>query len=1061
MTNIKQLIILVFVILGGTVALAQDQLVEPIEVTGTVYDAETRRPLEYVAIDNDSIASTFTDSIGNYRIAVRSYHDIIKVTVFGYEDREVILAGRSKVDVYMTPVGYPTFQREANLFYTNPKLAYTPHAVNSVIVNSGYDNGGKTGSPSGEAVFRGRVPGLEVLSRSGIPGVGSDIFLRGYSSLYGDNRPLMVVDGMIYDDSEYGTTTINGQRKNPFTAIDITDIENVTILKDAASIFGSKAANGVIFITTSHATEQSNKIELNMSGGINMEPAGFPMMNADDYSLFLYDMMQSQGISGDSISKLPYMNGTKGTEDYYRYHNNTDWQKEVFANSYNTNVGFKIKGGDDVALYALSINYLKNEGIVTGTDFSKFNMRFNSDINISKVFSLNSNVSFMRGDQNHRSGTSSFGLDNPYYQALIKAPFLTSFVRTADGIETPVYEDFDVFGVSNPSSMLYDANGLDQVARYYRFTGSFNLNAKVNDKLTISNLVGILFDKDRETYFIPSLGISPDTTDIGVIYNKNGFRTLKQFTINNDFRLNYNTTINNTHFINGIIGARININRAEEDWATGANTPSDQITSVGQGDPLYNTSGGFLSDWTSITYYASANYGFRKKYFVSANVSVDGASHFGTEADGLKLGEHIYGVFPSVAGAWLLSSEDFLSDVSFIDLLKVRASYGLTGNDNFGLYHRYKYYEAKNFLGQQGIIRGNIPNTGIQWETNTKANVGLDIELLHSRLVISADVYQNKTEDLIENKVASIYSGEENYFFNNGSFTTQGIDLGIQGRVISGKVKWDLGLNIGSYITEVTALHNNSLETELYGATVLTQVGQPIGVFYGYETNGVYATSEAAANSKLGNYLPNTDIVPFEAGDVIFVDHHKDNIEGESYTSIIDENDRVVIGDPAPDFFGEVNTRVNYKGVTLIANVGFSYGNDVFNAMRYQLESMGTYNNQTNAVRNRWRTEGQVTDIPKATYGDPMMNSRFSDRWIEDGSYIRLRNITISYKLPIRTSFMELPEVYVTGNNLLTFTKYKGLDPDFSMSNSTLTRGIDMGLPPQSKAILLGIKLKL
>ncbi|MBS2098087.1 SusC/RagA family TonB-linked outer membrane protein [Carboxylicivirga linearis] len=1061
MTKIKFIYLLIFVFIGGSAAIAQVQESELQKITGTVFDIQTNEPVEFVAIDNDSIASTFSDIEGKFEIGVISYQGVLKVSAFGYISQDIVIAGRSEINIYMAPLGYSSFQRDYHTGFYSTKQAYSTQAVTNLQVNTPYDNAALTGAESGESTFKGRVPGMEVLSRSGVPGVGSDIFLRGFSSLYGNNRPLIVVDGMIYDDREYGTSIINGQRKNQFTAIDITDIENISVVKDAVSIFGSKAANGVVYIRTNHATEQSNKIEFNMSGGINLAPQGYPLMEADDFSLFLSEMLQSQGLSTDSIRRLPYMINTPGYEEYYRYHNNTDWQKELFAQSYNTNVGFRITGGDDVALYALSVGYLKNEGTVTGTDYSKFNMRFNSDINISKVFSLNSNISFMQGQQNHMSGTGLTSLDNPYYQTMVKSPLLTMFNRTSTGVYSPVYEDYDVFGNSNPASIMQSNNPLEQQVRNYRFVGSFNFNAKVNKNLTVHNLIGVVFDKDRETFFIPSYGIVPDTTDLGVIYNRNGFRTVKQFTINNDFRVNYDKTFNRVHDFNAVAGARINMNRIEEDRATGANTPSDQYTTVGQGNAIFNQSGGFLSDWSSITYYAMANYGFSKKYFLSASLALDGASHFGSEADGLKIGDFVYGVFPSISGAWLLSSENFLSNLSFVNLLKLRASYGLTGNDDYSLYHRYKYYSAINYLGQQGIIRGNIPNPAIQWETNTKVNVGMDMELLRSRLIISADIYQNTTDNLVENKVASIYSGEANYFFNNGSFTTQGIDLGITGKIISGTVNWDLGLAIGKYTTEVTALNDNRLETEMYGATILTEVGKPIGVFYGYETNGVYATTEAASNANLGNLLPNTSIVPFEAGDVIFVDHHKDNIEGEEYTSIIDENDRVVIGDPTPDFFGEINTRVNYKDITLVANVGFSYGNDVFNYMRSQLENMDSYNNQTKAVRNRWRYEGQVTTMPKATYDDPMMNNRFSDRWIEDGSYIRLRNVTLSYKLPIKTGFMERPEIYVTGNNLLTFTKYKGLDPDFSAGNSTLTKGIDVGLVPQSQSILLGLKLKL
>ena len=1054
MTSIKQILILFCIIIGGVSLFAQDSDTTKLVVTGTVFNAETLDPIGFAAIDNADISSSFSNEDGTFEIDVKSLDNILTVNIVGFQEKEVVLAGRNKVDIYMTPIGYSTFQKEANLYYTSPKLAYTTHSIADLSFGNSYENAAKTGSLSAETTFKGQASGVETSSRSGMPGIGSDIFLRGFSSLYGNNRPLIVVDGMIFDDNEYSESLFFGQRKNSLSALDISDIENVSIVKDAVSIYGAKAANGVIYIRTNHAVDQSTKIELNMSGGMNMEPQNIPMMDADDYRLYLYDQLESNGISNDSIQKLPYMISSDNYEDYYRYHNNTDWQKEVFSESYNTNVGLKILGGDDVALYALSVNYAKNEGSIKKTDYSRFSMRFNSDININEIFTVNSSLGFLRGVQNLRNGMTLDGADNPYYNALVKAPFLNPYVRTGDGITSPVFEDYDDFGISNPSSLLSDNNALEQMSRSFKVFGSVNVNAKVNDNLTISNLVGIMFDKDRESFFVPDAGVITTSTDIGEIYNQNGFRTIKHFAVNNDLRAKFSKTFDYKHDFTAIVGGRININRVEEDWATGANTASDQITSVGQGDPAFNNSGGFLSDFSSVTYYTLLNYGFKKKYFVDASLSVDGATQFGEETDGISIGDYVYGVFPSVGASWLLSSESFMNDISAIDLLKIRASYGLTGNDNIGLYHKYKYYKGINLLGQYGTVLGGLKNPSIGWEKNTKMNLGIDLEFLKSRVSLSADVYKNETTNLLEKAPASIYSGVDNYTFNNGAFETTGFDVAVNARLLNSKVKWDVGFNVGKYTTEVTDIYGGALETEIYGGTVLSRVGDAIGVFYGYETNGVYATTEAAENSGLINYLSYNDSeANFAAGDVVFVDNKKDNI--------INDEDRVVIGDPTPDFYGGINTRLKYDRFTLIANASFSVGNDVFNVMRYQLESMESFNNQTEAVLNRWRYEGQQTDMPKATYGDPMMNSRFSDRWIEDGSYLRLNNVTLSYTLPISVSFMDQPVVYISGNNLLTLTDYKGLDPDFSISNSTLTKGVDLGLPSQIKTILIGVRVKL
>ena len=1063
MTHIKYFILLFLVVCSSinVAAQVQDSIVNQKTVSGIVYDAETNIPMEIVAIDNGNYSSTFTELDGSFIIKVRSLNDVLSVKALGYTPKEVNLAGRDSVIIYMTSVGYPTFQDQAYLFYSTPKLYKTAQSVASVSVQTQFQNSLKTGAESGASSFKGKIAGVDVVARSGIPGVGSDIFLRGYSSYLGNNRPLIIVDGMIMDDSEYGEPLISGGRQNALGAIDVNDIENITVVRDANSIYGTKASNGVIYIRTLHATEQSNSIELNMYGGMNIAPQGLPLLESDDYRIYLYEMLESYGLLGDSINKLPYMIENPNYTDYYKYHNNTDWQKEVFANSYSKNVGLKIKGGDEVALYALSVNYLDNQATIKNTGFSRFSMRFNSDINISKVFSLNSNISFVRGDRTLMSGLSFNGTGNPMYAAMIKSPIFYPKVKAAGNIITPNYEDYDPFGVSNPTAILEGEQPMEQVIRNYKVFGSFNLNSKINKNLTVSNMVGILFDKNRELSFIPDYGVAEDTVDIGIVYNKNGYRTLKQFNVYNDFRINYINKFGDIHDLNALLGARINLNSVEEDWGTGANTPSDQITSVGKGDERFNKSGGFMNDMNNLSFYSAINYGLFNRYFVTVNMALETSSNFGDEADGTKIGDNVYGFFPSIAGAWVISSEEFLSSIRQIDLLKLRASYGITGNDDIGLNNRHKYYVSKNILGQQSIIRGNIYNPGIKWETNTKLDVGLDLEMLKSRLTLSVDYYKNKTEDMVEKVTTSIFAGEDNYFYNNGSFETKGFDIGIQGRILNGAVKWDLGGTISKYKTEVLSISGGYQDHEIYGATIRTEVGQPLGVFYGYQTNGVYATTEDAVNTSLGNYLPNTDIVAFGGGDVIFVDNHFDNLTEGEFTSIIDENDRTIIGDPNPDFTGEVNTRLKYKGFTLFANVGFCVGNDVFNYMRYKLESMDSYNNQTQAVLNRWRTEGQITDIPKATYGDPMMNSRFSDRWIEDGSYIRLRNVTLSYQLPLKVSFLKQSEVYVTGTNLLTITKYRGLDPEFSLSNEALTRGIDIGMPPQAQAFLIGLRLRL
>jgi hypothetical protein len=394
-----------------------------------------------------------------------------------------------------------------------------------------------------------------------------------------------------------------------------------------------------------------------------------------------------------------------------------------------------------------------------------------------------------------------------------------------------------------------------------------------------------------------------------------------------------------------------------------------------------------------------------------------------------------------------------MNQFNWVDVFKIRASYGLTGNDDIGNYTSKRYYSTINFLGYQGSTLGNLWNPELGYEKNTKTNVGFDLALLKERISLSVDYYQSKTTDMFDYVSSDYYSGFDGYYANIGGVTTTGMDVFLNGRIINKPFKWDLGLVVSNFTTNVDELWQSERLTTFYGANILTAEGQPLNQFYGYKTQGVFSTSEAASASGLSNLMENGTTVPFGAGDMIFEDKDGDYV--------IDENDMQVIGDPTPDLFGEISSSMTYNRLSLDASVGFSYGGDVFNYMRYTMEQMSGFDNQIRSVLNRWQYEGQITEMPKATYGDPMGNSRFSDRWIEDGSYIRLKSVTLSYKIPLHTSLFKNMEAYVTGLNLYTFTDYKGLDPEFSAGGSALVQGVDLGMVPQNRTFLVGIKIGL
>jgi len=1018
-----------------------------LSVSGKIIDASTGNPVNGISVSCENFSTTFTDSLGNFKLSVPSLNCEILVKGLDYQTKIVALKGRDNVTVYVNEFNYKSKNEVVNLYYYEKSLL---HSNNSVVTINNYDNSWKNPGTSAEELFDDKVSGLYSIKRSGVPGIGANLYLRGFNSLYATNQPLIVVDGFIIDNKQYVKSIINGNIINPLASIDVNDIDNVTFIKDAFASYGSRSANGIVLIRTIHTNEMSTKINFVSYGGINYKPTNIPLLNSSDYKLYLSDLLETSGLSPDSIKKLPYMIETPYVyDDYFRYHNNTNWQDQVFGNSTCKYVNLKITGGDDVALYALSIGYQNNNGIIKNTSLNRYSIRFNSDINISSKVTLNSNLSF-NYNQFYLSDEGFQSLTNPLYLSLIKSPFLYPHVISYDGSISPILEDADIFNISNPTALVENmtANNTN-----YKILGSFNLNYNLTKNLKISNLIGINYDNSRDNLFVPHLGVANDTTNIGIIENTMGHKVQRLFAINNDFRILYSKNFNYKHYLNFILGTRLAINDLEYDISKNYNSPNDYIKSLGSGSNILKTIGGDIYNWRWLTYYITTDYSFKNKYFLTLNFSLDGSSRFGKEAQGMHIFNGTLGTFYSINGAWLVSSENFMSNINFIDLLKLRTSYGITGNDDIGDYNKEVFYKQQNLIGQQGLIKGIIGNPKIKWETSKKFNVGIDLSLFKERISISVDVYRNVTDDMINLIPVDLITGFDYYVGNSGSIKTDGFEIDLYSRVINRKFKWDISFNLSKYKTEVLELPVERLLNQYYGANILTEKGKPLGVFYGYKTLGIFSSQEEADKAGLKALMPNTDLIPFTAGDV----HFKD-IDGNK---IIDENDMQIIGDPNPDFIGMFSNSFSYKGLSLTAVFSFIYGNDVYNAIRRELESGKNFDNQTTAILKRWKYDGQITNVPKVSMGDPIGNSRFSDRWIEDGSYLRLKTLSLSYKIPLKQKILRNFEVFITGQNLITLTKYKGFDPEFSAEEFPLVQGIDIGLTPQYRSFYAGFKLGL
>ncbi|RZK60268.1 MAG: SusC/RagA family TonB-linked outer membrane protein [Pedobacter sp.] len=1033
-----------------TVKIQADKLTGE-KISGLVIDGDTKKPITGVRLAVSDFSAALTDDKGKFAITVPNYNSSISVSFIGYHTKIVPVHKGKLATIILWPDTYNSIFTEVDLPMGKQSLARTTAAVDVFKPQGAWNNNSET--PMSEV--QGRLSGLNAVRKAGTQGIGADVFIRGFSSLYATNQPLYVVDGMVYDVNTYGGSLTLGHRNNPLQGIDLRDIESVTLIKDAAAtaVYGTKAANGILAITTNRAKDLATQIDFSAYTGFNLKPKNLPVMNAADFRTYLTDVLSSQGLTSAQIAAKPYMNDNTdplANPNYYTYHNNTDWQKKVFKNTFDQNYYVKVSGGDNIAKYALSIGYLADKGVIDSTGNNRYNMRFNSDLTLTKKLQATTSLSFTYTEQRLKDQGIAPNT-NPIFLSLVKAPFLGVNEVSATGAVSPNLADYDTLQVSNPRSLI--EKGLN-LKKAYRFFGNINFAYTFSKAFKISNLTGVTYDKTQETTFVPRKGVINYVLPSTFGDSRSGTQVIRYFSVFDDIRLTFDKKIGQAHNIHAALGTRFMSSQSEQDYAIGYNTATDALIGIGNTNAALRYLGGDLGRWSSLNSYLTADYNYKETYFVSAAVAVDQSSRFGRKDVTKSFLSGKTAILPALSAAWLISSEDFMRDYKHIDLLKLRTSLGYVGNDDIGNYNNRQYYVSQNILGLQGLVRGNIANPNIKWEEVLKFNFGADMSLFNERLSLSADYFQNTTYNMLTYVPVTSVGGITSYIDNRGTSRTRGFEFGLNGRVLNNAIKWDVGVNLGTYQNEIKNLPGGTdIITSYAGGTYLTRIGETANVFYGQRTNGVYSTDAEAGSAGLSILNSAGVKVPFKGGDVRFIDSNGDKI--------IDDADRTIIGDPNPSLYGSVNNAFSYKNWDLSILFSFVTGNDLYNYTRSQLESGSNYYNQTDALRNRWRGNGQVTDVPKAAFGDPMGNARFSDRWIEDGSYLRLRTVNLGYNFVLKTKGIKYVKVYGTANNVFTLTKYLGYDPEFSAGASIFNQGVDTTLEPQFRSFQLGVRVGL
>ncbi|MES2881004.1 MAG: SusC/RagA family TonB-linked outer membrane protein, partial [Bacteroidota bacterium] len=780
-------------------------------VTGTISDAATKKNISGVRLRVENFSAAITDSTGSFSLKVPSYTANIIIEGEGYDAKNIALKGRKSFSVALLDEKHESFSETVTMpFGTTIKSAATA-AVGQYNVNAGW------GQPNemADGILQGRIAGLNVIRRSGAPGVGANLFLRGYNSLYATNKPLIIVDNMLYDANEYGQSIIANHYTNPLALIDVKDIDNITVLKDASSIYGTKGANGAIIITTARARTQATQIDFAIYTGFNQAPKNLPVMGAADYRIYLQEILQSKGLTVAQIQAQPYMNDDPQNPSYPQYHFDTDWQKKVLKNSMNQNYFLKVTGGDNIATYGLSMGFTKNAGIIKQTDLTRYNTRFNAEFNFTRRFTGNTNLSFSYNEQNLKDQRIS-DKTAPLFLALTKAPFLSDKDVNDKGIESPNLSDRDTFGITNPSAVIENMLASN---KYYRFFGSFGFNYDISNNLKASTLVGVVFDKVRENFFIPKKGIAEDTLSNAIADSRMATQVKRLYSLYNDTRLEYKKTYSRIHSVASRLGMRYQKNESEQDFAFGFNSATDDLTSVQNGVNALRQVGGGIGDWNWLNFYFNTDYSFRNKLFLTLNVAMDGSSRFGpAAAGGLKVSGRKFPIMPSIGAAWIISSENFMANSS-INLLKLRGTYSIAGNDDIGNYNSSHTYRSQNLLGAQGLVRSGIANPALKWETVKKINLGFDLAFWNERINLSIDAFANKTTNMLVYQPLTTISGFESTLTNGGSMQNKGLEASLNVRVVNTpNFKWDAGVNAATYKNKVLAVPNDKVFTNFAGA---------------------------------------------------------------------------------------------------------------------------------------------------------------------------------------------------------------------------------------------------
>lgn len=935
-------------------------------------------------------------------------------------------------------------------------LAYSQITDSVNLFNSRVAKSGFNRDLNLDKAIQDKISGLFVAGKSGMPNEGGYLNFRGIHTFIASNNPLLVLNGVPYLGNEDVSKIINGYSRSLVSALNVNDIRSVQLLKGAAAArYGSLGSNGVILIETEQATSDNLDTRISFSGkyGIKMPKRSIPTLGGSDFKNYFQDIGTSRyGSLPSLVNDYPFL---QNTDNYYSYlfNNNTDWFSLIQSPAFVTDNVFRVEGGDAIAKYNLSFGYTSDGGVVGQTRSDRYNTLINTNVMVSRKIDITANVglSYTTSKLQEQGMTDE---TNPLLAASLAMPMISPYKKESDGNILSNYAAYNewntnanpVYAYDNVSNPLAIVNTIEAKDKIYDAIIRVGLNYHHNRYLTFSGLLNMTMNYTEEGIFIPGVtshailpqyyGVGYNTVRRGVIQSRSNYYELNA---------TYNRVFNTVHELNATSGIRYIGRTIEYDFASGYNTSNDYYSSLAYVTEDKNITGKNL-EWKWLSYYLSGNYTFNKLLKADFNLSVDGTSVSGVNAPRFAL-------FPSLGLTTMLGGKDFMPEM--VTMFNLTAQVSRTGNSRFSSNYAKNYYQNYNLFNLGTIVRSNVPNTHLELEKTRQFDVGFDMGLCKHLVDIKANFFVANSYDLlVARNISSVYGSSE-YYDNTGEIRTYGMELAANLNVIrSNDFEWSVGGSVTTASSKILSLGNSDelvIDFKSYNnddAKIIMRKGESPYQFYGYKTNGVYSTSAQASKSGIKNIYGNA----YKAGDVIFVNSNASD-------NVINAKDKVLLGSASPDFFGTINTRFRWKKIALMADFGYSVGNMAYNALRRELESMSTFRNQSQSVRNRWQVEGQNASLPRAAYGDPSGNNIFSDRWIEDASYLKLRNLTLQYNFGKLLHICQSGNVYVSGENLLTFTHYLGGDPEFSYSNASYMQGFDYAKIARPITVQFGFQL--